>query len=185
MDCSSPPSFGWSVNIVPGFVIRYSEYRMGLFAHIFHVERDDLKSTILGRRSSASDQTAFQTTCKAGLSLLVGIPVFKPSKTTAGNLRVREFKMKRSALGFLFLFFYFSGGYSFSSSSRKLVIFARKGTVSTTEASLLLRNHTLYLGYLGDWLFQSLFIPVTTASHGSNGGLGEVAEPSAHRCFVI
>ena len=124
--------------------------------------------TILGRRSSASDQTAFQTSCKAGLSLLMGIPGFKPSKTTAGNLRVLKFKMKRSALGFLFLFFIFSGGYSFSSSSRKL---AGKGTVSTTEASLLLRNHTLYLGSLGDWLFQSLFIPVTTTSE--------------HHCFVI
>ena len=59
MDCSSPPSFGWSVNIVPGFVIRYSEYRMGLFYHIFDVERHDLNPTIFGRRSSASDQTAF------------------------------------------------------------------------------------------------------------------------------
>lgn len=37
------------------YVIRYSEYRMGLFYHTFDVERDDLKSTILGRRSSASD----------------------------------------------------------------------------------------------------------------------------------
>lgn len=63
---------------------------MGLFCHIFDVERDDLKSTILGRRSSASDHTALQTTCKAGLSLLVGIPVFRPSKTTARNLRGAE-----------------------------------------------------------------------------------------------